>query len=406
MPLYPLGVPQYPDFEEPSLVNVMSATPPVVPAEKKKWTILQYSAADNNLKSFMVDDIDEMEKVGSDANTNLVVQVDTGRQMRRILLQPDANKGIASPSIEETGAVDMGDPRTLAEFVEWGVKNFPAEHYMLVISDHGDNYKGACEDVSASSWMSLREIHQGLADAEAKTGVKLDILGFDACNMAGAEVAYELKDRANYLIASEKTEGGAGWTYDQWLGGGQRNSWMSKSGAGDIQASLSRRVDCTPEQLARSLVAGTANYNDTIMTLSATDLGKMDQVKESLEEFSKAILATDTSVWKLKMVTWGTQSFEGHKDAYHFAERIAKHDGIEDQRLKAAATGLMSSIDAAVIEEQHHPSQANAHGLTLEIPAFWAPGREYKELDLPKETHWDEAQKQLTRLWTTPRPVD
>lgn len=387
-------------------MNVTAATLPTVPQEKKKWTILQYSAADNNLESFMLDDIDEMEKVGSDANTNLVVQVDTGKQMRRILLQPDANKGIASPSVEEGGPINMSDPRTLADFVEWGVKTYPAEHYMLIISDHGDGYKGACQDSSHGGWMSLKEIHQGLADAEAKTGVKLDILGFDACNMASTEVAYELRDRANFMIASEKTEGGAGWTYDQWLAGGQRNSWFSKTGAASVQAQLSKRVDATPEELAKSLVAGSSTYNDCIQTLSATDLTKMGQVKDSLEEFSKAILATDTSVWKLKRVTWGTQSFEGHKDAYHFAERIANHDGIKDQRLKTAASGLVQSLDAAVIEEQHHPSQEGAHGLTLEVPAFWAPGGEYKELSLQKDTHWAAAQKQLTRWWTKPRPID
>lgn len=385
-------------------MNVTAAHLPAVPQEKKKWTILQYSAADNNLESFMLDDIDEMERVGSDANTNLVVQVDTGKQMRRILLQQDANKGIASPSVEESGPINMSDSRTLADFIEWGVKNYPAEHYMLVISDHGDGYRGAVQDQSHGGWMSLKEIHKGLSDAEAKTGVKLDILGFDACNMGSTEVAYELKDRASYLIASEKTEGGAGWSYDQWLSG--KSSWLAKGGFADMQARLSMRVESSPEELARNIVSGAKNYNDCIMTLSATDLGKMGQVKDSLEEFSKAILATDTSVWKLKRVTWGTQTFEGHKDAYHWASRIANHDGIQDQRLKSAASGLMQSLDDAIIEEQHHDSLQGAHGLTLEIPALWAPGGEYKQLALQKDTHWADAQKQLTRWWTKPRPID
>ncbi len=378
-------------------MNVTAAALPTVPHEKKKWTILQYSAADNNLNAFMLDDIDEMEKVGSDENTNLVAQYDSGRAMQRILLQQDPNKGIASPSVEESGPIDMADPKVLAEFVEWGMKNYPAEHFMLVISNHGDGWKGACEDQSHGSWMSLKEIHQGLSMAEQKTGVKLDILGFDACNMAAAEVAYELRDRANYMIASEKVEGGEGWTYDRWL---------AKGGFADLQQKLSSRVDASPLDLARSIVAGSASYNDCIMTLSATDLGKMEQVKDALEEFSKSLLATDTSVWKLRRMTWSTQSFEGHKDAYDFAERISNHGGIKDERLKSAARGLVAAIDEAVVEEQHHPSQDGAHGLTLEIPMFWAPGGAYQDLALQKDTHWDEAQSQLTRWWTTPRPVD
>jgi hypothetical protein len=132
----------------------------------------------------------------------------------------------------------------------------------------------------------------------------------------------------------------------------------------------------------------------------------MGQVRDSLEELSKAILATDTSVWKLKRVTWSTQSFEGHKDAYDFASRIANHGGIKDQRLKTAASGLMQSVDDAVIEEHHNSAHSGAHGLTLEVPAFWAPGGDYKKLELQKDTHWADAQKQLTRWWTKPRPID
>ena len=212
----------------------------------------------------------------------------------------------------------------------------------------------------------------------------------------------EARDVLRYLIASQHADGH--WNQNQWLGG--KPSWLAKGGAADVQKRLSLRVDCSPEELARGIVAGTAAYDDCIQTLSATDLTRMGQVKNSLEEFSKAILATDTSVWKLKKVTWGTQSFEGHKDAYDWAERIAGHEGIQDQRLKSAATGLMQSIDDAVIEEHHHASHTGAHGLTLEIPAFWAPGGEYKELALQKDTHWADAQRQLTRWWTKPRPID
>ncbi|MEW6278212.1 MAG: clostripain-related cysteine peptidase [Candidatus Eremiobacterota bacterium] len=370
--------------------------PPAAPATRK-WTILQYSAADNNLQGFMVEDVDEMERVGSDQDTNLVVQLDTGRRMQRLLLQQNSQPGVNSPAVEEAGSVNMSDPKTLADFIEWGIKNYPSEHVMLVLSDHGDGWKGALQDVSHGGWMSLSEIKEGLAEAQRRTGKKIDILGFDACNMAATEVAYQLRDQAAYLVASEKTEGGAGWSYD---------SWLATGGLQAFKQQVSSRVDSTPAELASSIVRGAAAYNDVIPTLSASDLGKMGQVKDALEEFSKAILATDTSVWRLKRVVWGTQSFEGHKDAYHLAERVANHSKIQDDRLKNAARGLMQAIDDAVIEEQHHRSQDGAHGLTIEAPIFFAPGSDYKSLELSQDTHWDEASKQLTRWWTVPRPVD
>ena len=53
---------------------------PVNTIPPKKWTVLLYSAADNNLHPYMVDDVAELETVGSDAQTDVVVQIDHGRE--------------------------------------------------------------------------------------------------------------------------------------------------------------------------------------------------------------------------------------------------------------------------------------------------------------------------------------
>ncbi len=43
----------------------------------KKWTIIQYNDADNELGVYARDDIREMMVVGSDSNVNMVVLYDT-----------------------------------------------------------------------------------------------------------------------------------------------------------------------------------------------------------------------------------------------------------------------------------------------------------------------------------------
>ena len=47
--------------------------------------------------------------------------------------------------------------------------------------------------------------------------MQFDFIGFDACLMATAEVAYALDPYADYLIASEESEPGEGWAYKNWL---------------------------------------------------------------------------------------------------------------------------------------------------------------------------------------------
>ena len=131
---------------------------------------------------------------------------------RRYYVTDDINPDkIDSELIADVGLPNMGKPETLTDFIVWGMKNFPAKKYIIDIGDHGAGFLGACED--RDEFMSLPDLNKAFSDAEKQTGVKPDVIVFDACLMAQAEVAYELKDRADVMIASEETVGGAGLPY-------------------------------------------------------------------------------------------------------------------------------------------------------------------------------------------------
>ncbi|MCD6488404.1 MAG: hypothetical protein J7K21_04185 [Desulfurococcales archaeon] len=105
------------------------------------------------------------------------------------------------------GEVNTGDPDTLKSFIEFVVGNYPAEHYMLIIWDHGGGPGGAAWDYSSDDdYLTLKEIREAVEEA----GVHLDIIGFDACLMATIDAAYEFRNVADYLVASEETEPGHG----------------------------------------------------------------------------------------------------------------------------------------------------------------------------------------------------
>ena len=46
----------------------------------------------------------------------------------------------------EKGELNMGDPQTLADFINWAKTTYPAEHYALIIVDHGTGISGVAED--------------------------------------------------------------------------------------------------------------------------------------------------------------------------------------------------------------------------------------------------------------------
>ncbi|MBI4043005.1 MAG: hypothetical protein HY391_05980 [Deltaproteobacteria bacterium] len=74
---------------------------------------------------------------------------------------------------------------------------------ILILYGHGHAHDGLEK-------VSLMELKTLLS----KSGIRFDILWLDACFMATVEVAYELRETAHYLIASEEAEFAAGTPFD------------------------------------------------------------------------------------------------------------------------------------------------------------------------------------------------
>ncbi len=193
------------------------------------WTYMVYIAGDNNLSSAAIGDINEMEQVGSTNEINVVIQVEFSPQYSpdlsnhntlRSLVAKDSDPSEINSQFTDIGNQDMGKKETLTDFIEWAAENYPANHYALVLWDHGAGWKisrstggvtrGALEDASAESFMSLPDI----ADAVNSSGISFDLINFDACLMAMYEVAYEFYGLTDYMVFAEEVEPGAGDPYD------------------------------------------------------------------------------------------------------------------------------------------------------------------------------------------------
>ncbi len=96
----------------------------------------------------------EMETVGSTADVQIIVQFDRSPRYdesngnwtdtRRYRVVQDLNSTtISSPVVQNIGEVNMGDPQSLVDFVQWAKQNYPADHYCLVLWDHGGGWKAA-----------------------------------------------------------------------------------------------------------------------------------------------------------------------------------------------------------------------------------------------------------------------
>ncbi|MDQ7824517.1 MAG: clostripain-related cysteine peptidase [Candidatus Eremiobacteraeota bacterium] len=424
--------------------------PPQAP-EKKEWTVLCYIDGNNDLEPYATFSMLDLEKAGSSREVNVLAELgrisqdrlkeinaQLGRPyeptgidgdwagVRRYEVKkddpadPGAVRQINSPAVADMKDADMSNPATLSDFLVWGVKKYPAKHYLVVLMDHGGGWLGAfTDDASAGGHhiMTTPQISQAFKELEKQTGVKPDVVDMVACLMGSGEVAHQVKDSMKYLVASEEI--------------GTTDSFEYSPNVEFLQKKVASGEEFTARDLARHLVTYYADRPSAFVTKSAIDLSKMGEVKDAIDGLARALIATDASPAAIKEAINKAQNFSrvyylefySHfRDLYSVAEQLAKSDKIADPKVKEAAGMVMKSVKEAVIEKVSSPysreevldvsqspdgkeeitlmkvsrGKMEAEGISIYAPTDkkytddGATMGRYGALDLARETQWDE----------------
>lgn len=188
------------------------------------YTLMLYMCA-SDLESecgFATEDLNEIMYGYTAGNLNVIVQTGSTAEWQNTVVADDRCQRyrVTEDGLElvddSLGMQNMADSATLTDFIQYCSSNYAADHYGLVLWDHGGGVVGGYgydENFGGDS-MSLTEMSRALGDAS----VHLDMLGFDACLMANFETCLMAAPYADYLIASEEPEPGCGWYYTDWIG--------------------------------------------------------------------------------------------------------------------------------------------------------------------------------------------
>ena len=188
------------------------------------YTLMLYMCA-SDLESeggFATEDLNEIMYGYTAGNLNVIVQTGGTAEWQNTVVADDRCQRyrVTEDGLEladdSLGMQNMADSATLTDFIQYCSSNYAADHYGLVLWDHGGGVVGGYgydENFDGDS-MSLTELSHALGNA----GVHLDMLGFDACLMANFETCLMAAPYADYLIASEEPEPGCGWYYTDWIG--------------------------------------------------------------------------------------------------------------------------------------------------------------------------------------------
>jgi hypothetical protein len=326
-----------------------------------EWTFMVYLNADNNLEPDGNSNLKQMQAVGSTSKVNIVVLMDTmngnGGRARKLLVTKGGNTVLA-----DLGEVDMGVPETLASFGTWAVGAYPANHYALVLWDHGGGWSKSgsvlrdfSNDETSGNSISVAngQYAAGLAPIVKKIGGPIDLVGFDACLMAMWEVANATAPYAKVLVASEETEPGAGWVYDKLL------------------APLAANPSLAAKDFGAKIVDAYYSSGSSASTQGVIDLTTMQPLNAALSAFATELTKALPSLrTKIDQVRDATQSYElgDDYDLYDFATRVAAISGAPAS-LKAAAQALTAQIGKSVTYVKVQSSYRNSHGLSIALPS-------------------------------------
>ena len=182
-------------------------------------------------------------------------------------------KGHNLTTLSHAGTESTGEPHVLSDFIKFCQTRYPAKNYGLILWNHGGGAVvgyGAderYEDNPEKAVMKLRDIDDALSVITDEN--KLEFLGFDTCLMATLEMANIAKKYANYLIASEDVEPEHGWDY----------GFLGKIKPGDTGREIGKYAIDYYKNFYQ------ADLSDFI-TLSMTDLSKVDALSQSFENFA------------------------------------------------------------------------------------------------------------------------
>ncbi|MEN6409126.1 MAG: clostripain-related cysteine peptidase, partial [Anaerolineaceae bacterium] len=310
---------------------------------KQTWTVMLYQDADDSvLEQDIYMDLNEAERIGSTDQVNVVAQIDryagaysgdgdwtTAR--RYYLTQDDDLFHLNSEMLADLGEVSMADPQTLIDFATWAIETYPADKYVLILSDHGMGWPGGWSDpkpagkrsvdnafsqVIEGNMLYTNELDQALGEIRSQTGLDhFELVGLDACLMSHIEVLTALEPHTRYVVTSQETEPALGWAYTGFLEALEADPGMDGAGLGEaIVSTYIDKDERIIDDQARAdflrqgspmggLFGGPVNISPATLasqlsksiTLTAADLDALPGLMDAVNQLAYALQKEDAS---------------------------------------------------------------------------------------------------------------
>lgn len=351
---------------------------PFAKPRERQWTVLYYGAGNNNLSRDLYMEMGSLRNAGSSPEIQVVAQVaradQRGKVVRGEMAPVPLKWGAVKPEFVETESfqADMGEAATLGDFLKWGMKTYPAKHYLVITAGHGNGHRGSLTDESTGSIITPREQREVFEQAPSA----VDVLLKESCMGASLEEAYEMKDTVGYYLASQDVTSGS----------------VNLNGFLDQARGMAREGELEPREVVDAMFENRASKATSFVGLDQAKLGPVAAAVSrlsdsappgSLREAAKdapsvkpniEALISDSEVQRIR-----EEKRLQYRDALGFAQRVGE-----------AGREVEEALREAIVHQYSSPEYSEQQGLSWNLspdPSLTA-GAAYKELAFAKDSGW------------------
>ncbi|RPJ04301.1 MAG: hypothetical protein EHM28_13650 [Spirochaetaceae bacterium] len=213
---------------------------------RETWTVMVHFAVDNNIDYGMersrgtvtnyLDTLERIEAADIGNKIDIVVlmdcyNVDTYDVGYVSTFQDGyyhlSGGKFADDLVTSFTEVNSGSLSAVNAFLDWAITNYQSDGYMYSVFNHGSGFddasaegtypgldRGIGFDDSHNDCLTHHELGLAVAHLKASIGHNLDLFHAFACLMGGVELAYEIRDNADYLLFSEELFPAYTWSYE------------------------------------------------------------------------------------------------------------------------------------------------------------------------------------------------
>ena len=359
------------------------------------WTVFVYGNADHDLTSSWLEDLEEMKMAGGNENFNIVVFSDLNgnengeetASLNKYGVKEEHRKKVTYGVIRENEhkiikvlpELNSDDPDVLGDFLDWGLSNYPADRYGIVLWNHGGQWGGFGGDKENETRkfgrpnMKSPDIKDVALKILNNHGLsKFDFLSFDTCLMAGAEILADIHKICDVYIACAELDYGDGWDY--------MTTFSYLKAFPDITNFEFAKKET--ELWGRHHNRGQADKE--YKTQIAYNMKYFDEYNLKLKAFTSALLNESKNITpnnalilgKLRReaihygnsgreIRQGSTGVTEYIDLGSFAEKISIH---YNGALKTASLELVEAINNMIISKSMGTKRQNAVGLNIYYP--------------------------------------